>query len=54
MKLPANPRQHYLDRPGELIVGLAALWVGTTLLWQAYDGRGRSRPFLLKLLTPGG
>lgn len=49
-----NPRAHYFSARGELLVGLGALWVGTMLLWQSYEGRGRSRPFVFKLLAPGG
>lgn len=32
--------------------GIAALVVGSWLLWQAYEARGRQRPYALKWL-PG-
>jgi hypothetical protein len=33
--------------------GVLLITLGSALLWDAYENRGRSRPFLTKLL-PGG
>lgn len=40
------------DRDAALWGGILALCVGSFLLYDAYEARGRSRPFLTKLL-PG-
>jgi len=40
------------DRPLELWVGYAAIALGTLLLWDAYDNRGRPKPFVSKFV-PG-
>jgi len=38
------------DRHSELLIG-AALFVGASwLIWDAYEGRGRKRPFLARFL----
>lgn len=48
-------------RPGPVIrsqqlaltIGYAGILLGALALWDAYEGRGKRRPFLTKLL-PGG
>lgn len=46
-------RQHYInDRSLEIAVGVAALVAGSLLLHDAFEGRGKSRPWATKLL-PG-
>lgn len=40
------------DRNTALLGGIAAILVGSVLLWDAYEGRGRQRPFAIKFL-PG-
>lgn len=35
------------------ITGCVLITAGAALLWDAYEGRGRKRPFLAKFL-PGG
>lgn len=40
------------DRRLALYTGLAAYVVGSMLLWDAYENRGKRRPFATKLL-PG-
>lgn len=40
------------DRQMAVLRGVAFVCVGAFLLYDAYDARGRSRPFLMKLL-PG-
>jgi hypothetical protein len=40
------------DRRVALYAGLAAYVLGSMLLWDAYENRGKSRPFATKLL-PG-
>lgn len=41
------------DRRCALLVGYGGIIVGALALWDAYEQRGRRRPFLTKLL-PGG
>lgn len=41
------------DRTTALVVGYAGVFLGALALWDAYEGRGKTRPFLTKLL-PGG
>jgi hypothetical protein len=41
------------DRRTALLVGYGGIIVGALALWDAYEQRGRRRPFLTKLL-PGG
>lgn len=38
------------DRNTELLVGVAALVLGAYLLHDAYEGRGRTRPFAARFL----
>lgn len=38
------------DRTTELVAGVVLAVVGSFLLWDAYEGRGRPRPFAAKLL----
>lgn len=38
------------DRRNELAVGIALFVVSSYLIWDAYEGRGRSRPFLARFL----
>jgi hypothetical protein len=46
-------RSHVIRDPRtERLVGFALLVAGSYLLYDAYEGRGASRPFLTKLL-PG-
>lgn len=40
------------DRSKALWLGYGMVAVGTLLLWDAYDNRGRSKPFLAKFV-PG-
>ena len=40
------------DRQLGIWLGVALFSVGAVLLWDAYEGRGKSRPFALKFL-PG-
>lgn len=40
------------DRQLALYGGYAAITLGSLLLWDAYEGRGKNRPFLTKFL-PG-
>jgi hypothetical protein len=41
------------DRRVALYGGIAAIILGSALLYDAYENRGKSRPFATKLL-PGG
>lgn len=41
------------DRRTALLVGYGGIIIGALALWDAYEQRGRRRPFLTKLL-PGG
>ena len=41
------------DRRTALLAGVACVVVGSFLLYDAYENRGRSRPFAMRLL-PGG
>lgn len=41
------------DRDLALYAGLAAYVLGSVLLWDAFEGRGKAKPFWTKLL-PGG
>lgn len=40
------------DRQMAVLGGVAAITLGAFLLYDAYDARGRSRPFLMRFL-PG-
>jgi hypothetical protein len=40
------------NRQTEVCAGVALLVAGAYLLWEAYEGRGHTRPFWAKLL-PG-
>lgn len=40
------------DRRTEVLVAAGLLTLGSWLMWDAYDGRGRRRPWALSLL-PG-
>jgi hypothetical protein len=44
-----RPRQ-LADRRVELGAGIVLFALSTWLIWDAYEGRGRPRPFLAKLL----
>jgi hypothetical protein len=44
------PRIH--DRRTEILVAASCLAMGSWLMWDAYDGRGKRRPWALSLL-PG-
>lgn len=41
------------DRHMALAIGYGGILLGALALWDAYEGRGRTRPFIVKLL-PGG
>jgi hypothetical protein len=41
------------DRRAALLLGYGGILVGALALWDAYELRGKRRPFLVKLL-PGG
>jgi hypothetical protein len=41
------------DRRLALVIGYVGILGGALALWDAYEGRGRQRPFYVKLL-PGG
>lgn len=41
------------DRKAELALGAALLVLSSWMIYDAYEGRGRKRPFALKFL-PGG
>lgn len=41
------------DRRCALLIGYGGVVIGALALWDAYERRGRRRPFLTKLL-PGG
>lgn len=41
------------DRRTALVVGYGGILLGAYALWEAYEGRGRRRPFMTKFL-PGG
>jgi hypothetical protein len=40
------------NRQTEILAGAALLALGSWFIWDAYDGRGRKRPWALNLL-PG-
>jgi hypothetical protein len=42
------PRHLVADRNMEILLGLAALALGALLLRDAYEGRGRSQPALMR------
>lgn len=45
--------QHPIKNPGAaLAVGAALVIAGSWLIWDAYEGHGRTRPWALRLL-PG-
>lgn len=48
MRKPVIPNRQYA-----LLIGYGGVIVGALALWDAYEQRGRKRPFLTKLL-PGG
>lgn len=41
------------DRATGLAVGIGLLVAGSYLVWEGYEGRGVSRPFVMRFL-PGG
>jgi len=44
-------RRHLIaDRHTELLVGVALFALGSYLLWEAWEGRGRPRPFAARFL----
>lgn len=43
----------FRSRQCALVIGYGGIIVGALALWDAYEQRGRQRPFLTKLL-PGG
>lgn len=40
------------DRNRELVIGVALLVASAWLVWDAYEGRGRNRPFAAHFLLP--
>jgi hypothetical protein len=46
--------RHVMTRRGELLAGVVLSWAGTVLLFQAFEGRGRSRGLGVKMFLPGG
>ena len=46
-------RPYIRDRNHALLIGYVGIVVGALALYDAYENRGRSRPFATKLL-PGG
>ena len=38
------------DHSTELALGVALFLASTWLIWDAYEGRGRKRPFMARLL----
>lgn len=45
-------RPHVPDRRTALLAGVALVSLGAWLLYDAYEARGRTRPFVMRLL-PG-
>jgi len=41
------------DRRTALVLGLAAYALGTLMLWDAYEHRGKDRPFLFRFVSGG-
>lgn len=41
------------DQRTALVIGYGGILLGAYALWEAYEGRGRRRPFMTKFL-PGG
>lgn len=52
MAKPTPLRGMVRDRRTALVGGYVLITVGSMLLWDAYEARGKARPFLTKLL-PG-
>lgn len=50
--MTAGPALRIPDRRAEVLVAAGLLTLGSWLMWDAYDGRGHPRPWLLSLL-PG-
>jgi hypothetical protein len=49
----SGPRKPIVpDRRTAIVLGLGAYLLGSLLLWDAYENRGRSRPFATRFL-PG-
>lgn len=44
-----RPRPYVRDRRTALLLGLAAYAAGSFLLWDAYEHRGKSRPFSARI-----
>lgn len=43
---PLKPGQHFLkDRQIEIVLGILAFVIGSYLLWDAYDNRGKNMKF---------
>lgn len=40
------------DRHTEITLGVVLFVASAWLIWDAYEGRGRSRPFIMHLATP--
>jgi hypothetical protein len=48
----ARRKPYFRNRRTALYLGVAAYVAGSMLLWDAYENRGRQRPYVTKLL-PG-
>lgn len=53
MTTSSRYRPYFKTQRTALLVGYSGILVGALALWDAYEGRNRSRPFIVKLL-PGG
>lgn len=51
MKMPRKPIVG--DRQTAIVMGLAAYALGTLLLWDAYEHRGKDRPFIFRIISGG-
>lgn len=50
---PLKPGQHFVkDRKFEIILGFLAFIIGSYLLWDAYDNRGKSMKFPMGSFMP--
>jgi hypothetical protein len=48
-----KPRKHFIrDRKTEIVLGLVLFVVGSFLLWDAFDGRGKNMPWPASTVLP--
>ena len=54
LKNPLRPKGHHWinNRAAEILVGLILVVIGSTLLWDAFDNRGRKLPWPASGLAP--